>query len=178
MTLCGDNPSSVCRDCPASLSCKPVFAKKHKYQVCDEVDRTFKGIVFRSGLESKCARLFDALGWKWAYELHKMNMVYNGEELIYWPDFVVDCHLGRIFIEVKGKLLPSAKKKLLAWVYSFDNQTPSQDKRLYIMTKPDLKELQPVRDYLKEHCKRLPAWFNKGLADHETVIKHKRKVVK
>jgi hypothetical protein len=57
------------------------------------IPTTYKSIRFRSRLEAKWARFFDAFAWKWLYEPLDLNG--------YIPDFIVPFTRGDLLIEVK-----------------------------------------------------------------------------
>lgn len=57
------------------------------------IETTYKGIKFRSRLESKWARFFDLLSWRWEYEPFDLNG--------YIPDFVLIGKKRSTLVEVK-----------------------------------------------------------------------------
>ena len=57
------------------------------------IQTNYKGTNFRSKLEVRWARFFDAVGWKWKYEPYRINR--------WLPDFEIKTFSGRCFVEVK-----------------------------------------------------------------------------
>lgn len=71
----------------------------------DWVSHTYAGVEFKSRLEARWARFFDALGAPWEYEPRTFRM--RGQEWQYTPDF----HLPeeRLWVEVKGRFIRDDK---------------------------------------------------------------------
>lgn len=66
-------------------------------QVYCGIPTLYRGVRFRSRLEARWARFFDALGWGWAYEPFDLAG--------YIPDFVLAFDDGEILVEVKPELV-------------------------------------------------------------------------
>lgn len=76
----------------------------------------YRGVRFRSRLESEWARFFDALGLTWEYEPESFTIDAGaGDTARYTPDFRVVTPRGTAWIEVKpNQRFPSVKFSLFA----------------------------------------------------------------
>lgn len=84
------------------------------------IETFYRGIMFRSRLEARWAKLFSELGIDWMYETEGYNIALNdGTHIRYLPDFVLRGGSIRcpdpLFVEVKGDMKAEDAIKIRAF---------------------------------------------------------------
>ena len=78
------------------------------------VESIYKGILFRSKLETRWAVYFDLMGFEWKYEPCTLDVMDGYRRVRYVPDFGVAFGGNYVGIEVKPALIFESTKEIVA----------------------------------------------------------------
>ncbi len=84
-----------------------------KTEEISSIATDYNGVRFRSRMESRCAHLFDRLGWDWKYEPFSI-MLPNG--IPYTPDFWIEGPACYMIVECRGYENPRSIRQLDGFV--------------------------------------------------------------
>lgn len=93
---------------------------------------TYRGVKMKSNWERLTAKYFDDRNIEWDYEPETFDVVIDGQEGSYTPDFLIE---KRVLVEVKGFWYDDARAKFDA----FQSQYPNQ--RIVLYDKEKLRKL-------------------------------------
>lgn len=127
------------------------------------IETVYNGYRFRSRLEARWAVFFDAIGVPYEYEPEG----FRKDNIYYLPDFRLKCYGTRgecneesfdLYVEVKGEMKESDRKKINAFSYEYDNEKSLSI--LVVGNIPNVNSDEDVTDSMVFECYGDNGFFN------------------